>query len=601
MHGRTIALAGALTTLALAATPAAGARAITPGQAADADGVVVSWKVQTATPQTVRLRTIQPTTGPTLTTAESDPVSLSATQAIAARLPIAAGGRIELEGETGSPTVTAEVEPDTDGDAYGDTTQDACPGDYADHAAPCDATATLGSPLTLAPDGAYLAGGTLGVEALQQAAPGATAAAPATSAGVLTHWRFRAWAGFPAGDTVLQLLRPAASGDGYVVAAETATVHVTSTAVVDLPAQLAVRPGDRLAARSVPRGGDAYLGAFARRVGDAVAFTGAPPATAGQVFTPDATTPDLRLLVQADVEPDLDGDGRGDVSQDHADVALTGSAPAAVGTQDTLSHTYTIINRGPDTAAGLRLTIRGAAGVTPDTPAGATCAGNRALGTATCTLAALAPDASIAVVQPIVGAAIGTVTTTATVTAGTGDPDTFNNSATLSTDVHGYAPSIPAPQPFRIVVCGNVIRGTRDDDALRGTVFGDRLVGNDGDDLLKGNGGDDCLEGGSGSDVLDGGDGNDRLAGSSGADRLTGGAGADRLTGGKGNDTLSGGPGNDLLSPGDGKDAIAAGSGNDTVNAVDGVRETVDCGAGRDTVRADKRDRLAHCEKVTRR
>ena len=51
----------------------------------------------------------------------------------------------------------------------------------------------------------------------------------------------------------------------------------------------------------------------------------------------------------------------------------------------------------------------------------------------------------------------------------------------------------------------------------------------------------------------------------------------------------------------DGKDAINAGSGNDIINSVDGVRETVDCGAGRDTVRADRRDHLRHCETVTRR
>ena len=91
-----------------------------------------------------------------------------------------------------------------------------------------------------------------------------------------------------------------------------------------------------------------------------------------------------------------------------------------------------------------------------------------------------------------------------------------------------------------------------------------------------------------------------RLAGSSGRDRLIGGKGDDKLTGGKGNDRLSGGSGNDTLSPGAGHDAIDGGPGNDTINSVDGVRETVICGSGRDTVRADRVDRLRGCEKITR-
>jgi hypothetical protein len=46
---------------------------------------------------------------------------------------------------------------------------------------------------------------------------------------------------------------------------------------------------------------------------------------------------------------------------------------------------------------------------------------------------------------------------------------------------------------------------------------------------------------------------------------------------------------------------VLAGPGDDAINSVDGVRETIDCGSGRDTVRADRRDRLRGCEKVKRR
>ena len=44
--------------------------------------------------------------------------------------------------------------------------------------------------------------------------------------------------------------------------------------------------------------------------------------------------------------------------------------------------------------------------------------------------------------------------------------------------------------------------------------------------------------------------------------------------------------------PGAGKDRVIAGSGNDSINTRDGVRDVVDCGSGKDTVAADKKDVL---------
>jgi hypothetical protein len=498
MHGR---LALLTTTFLLAlAVPALAQDTFTPacasndgclglGQPALADSVVVAWRVQTTTPQTVSLRSTQALMSATATTATGDPVPIgasSAVQSVSARLPIAAGGELELVDAVGTPQFEAILEPDVDGDGYGDSTQDACPANAADHIAPCDGTTTVGSPLTLAPDPRGFSGSGDPLQALQLTADGTVAAAPA--AGVLTRWRLRSTP--TTGDTVLQLLRPDTTGTTFTVVAESDPVHVTSTAVVTVAAQLPVQVGDRIAARSVAPagGGSSDLGVLAARAADTI-VTRQPPTKLNATWTPPTSGTDhFRLLIQADVEPDADHDGKGDVTQEPA--------------------------------------------VVPPPP---------------------------------------------------------------------YVPNIPPAAPFVVKPCANIIRGTRDDDVLRGTAFGDRLVGGDGDDLLKGNGADDCLEGGSGDDVLDGGDGNDRLAGSSGRDRLTGGAGDDKLTGGKGNDRLTGGPGNDTISPGSGHDVVDAGSGNDTINSVDGVKETIDCGAGRDTVRADRRDRLKHCEKVTRR
>ncbi len=92
------------------------------------------------------------------------------------------------------------------------------------------------------------------------------------------------------------------------------------------------------------------------------------------------------------------------------------------------------------------------------------------------------------------------------------------------------------------------------------------------------------------------------LNGDARANRLTGTAYADVLNGFGGNDVLEGGGGDDILTGGSGNDILKAGPGSDTVRARDGSRDTVDCGAGRDLVLADRVDRVArNCEQVRRR
>jgi Ca2+-binding RTX toxin-like protein len=198
-----------------------------------------------------------------------------------------------------------------------------------------------------------------------------------------------------------------------------------------------------------------------------------------------------------------------------------------------------------------------------------------------------------------------------------------------------------------------VITGTSLPETLEGTPGNDRILGLGGDDRLLGSAGNDCLNGGFDFDLLIGGPGDDRLAGSNGDDRLDGGPGADDLLGEQDVDTLDGGPGsdrlwgggasdvirgaaaadvlrgqggNDRLSGGGGRDTLAGGPGNDRISEVpaayvateplntgsnrvageggrdvvdvaNGKRDSVDCGGGRDTVKADKRDRLRLCER----
>ena len=188
-------------------------------------------------------------------------------------------------------------------------------------------------------------------------------------------------------------------------------------------------------------------------------------------------------------------------------------------------------------------------------------------------------------------------------------------------------PVTPATQnkPLLAGTCSNQMIGTDKGETLKGTLAGDRIFGFAGNDTIMGNEGADCEDGGSGNDALHGGDANDQLVGGGGGDliygddgrdqlfggyrndRLYGDYGRDMVAGGAGDDLIEGGPdndrlfgesGRDRLVGGDGKNYIDAGSGNDSIDALNGERDRVLCGKGRDRVTADKIDRLNSCEIV---
>ena len=64
---------------------------------------------------------------------------------------------------------------------------------------------------------------------------------------------------------------------------------------------------------------------------------------------------------------------------------------------------------------------------------------------------------------------------------------------------------------------------------------------------------------------------------------------------------LDGGRGNDRLTGNAAKNSYKGGAGNDSVNAKNGVKESIDCGAGtKDSASADRTDKVKGCEKVKR-
>jgi Ca2+-binding RTX toxin-like protein len=157
-------------------------------------------------------------------------------------------------------------------------------------------------------------------------------------------------------------------------------------------------------------------------------------------------------------------------------------------------------------------------------------------------------------------------------------------------------------------------------DTIRATGNGAGAYGGPGPDHIEGGGTESgFMKGEEGKDVLtqtritrscrsdlDGGPGADRLVGYA-CTLLIGGPGSDALTvylSGEGADRagrFDGGPGGDYIVGGLGPDKIDAGPGPDFIQAAaDRVGDTVVCGTGQDTVRADPLDIVAtDCEHVT--
>jgi uncharacterized repeat protein (TIGR01451 family) len=176
-----------------------------------------------------------------------------------------------------------------------------------------------------------------------------------------------------------------------------------------------------------------------------------------------------------------------------------------------------------------------------------------------CNLDFIAGDlvARVLIVARVTGS--GEIVNSAAVRADETDPDLSNNSATVRLNTPATVPTVPLAPP--VPRKPTVVRGVTKVGSVRA-------------DLLRG---------------------------SRFADRLNGRGGNDRLYGYVGNDRLLGGPGDDLLVGGLGNDLLDAGAGNDTIEARDGQKDTILCGPGTDTVKADKTDALTGCEKVTRR
>jgi uncharacterized repeat protein (TIGR01451 family) len=119
-----------------------------------------------------------------------------------------------------------------------------------------------------------------------------------------------------------------------------------------------------------------------------------------------------------------------------ADLSLTGSdSPDPVLAGEQLTYTLTAQNAGPQEATGVTLTDTLPAGVTFEsaTPTQGTC--SETSGTVTCSLGALADEATTGVEIKVRRATPGTITNQAEVSSSAHDSDTGNNSVSIETTV----------------------------------------------------------------------------------------------------------------------------------------------------------------------
>lgn len=359
------------------------------------------------------------------------------------------------------------------------------------------AAVTIGSDLS-ASDGPVSCG--TSCTGVQVAIPGRTTASPIS--GVVVRWRV----GDGAGQLTFRVARPATDTypgeNSHIGAGSSTPVTVTTPpssgsgppAITTFPTRLPIRAGDRI---GVDIASNAAIGFRANSGAEVAVFD--PPLGDGERRGSEFDVA-FEGLLNADVEPDADGDGFGDETQDQCpkDASTQGLCRGrcandrfGTGNDDNLA----------GTVAGDRMRGRGG-----DDRIDAL-RGNDCLD------------------------------------GGDGRDTMFGRAG--ADRLNGRRASDRGS-------------GGSGRDRLTGGAGNDRLGGGTASDVLSGNAGRDRLTGASGRDRLSGGAGRDLLRGNAGNDQLRGGSGNDRIVAGRGNDRIRGGGGRNRIFAGPGRDRIGA-------------------------------------------
>jgi uncharacterized repeat protein (TIGR01451 family) len=295
----------------------------------------------------------------------------------------------------------------------------------------------------------------------------ATAGAPsyvAQAAGVIVSWSYLAHASSP--DIKLKVYHSVAGDPTTWFARSQSAQRTGGTGAGQLHANqlntftespgLRVAAGDTLGLTASGSTGMACVETLSNS--DTIRVKNPPDTTVGQNnggFVGQLTK--LKVGVSAVVEPDADGDGFGDETQDSCPTDATvhsGPCPAEVSIVKTAGAnpmvgsdlTFTLAaknNHGANPAAGVTVSDSLPAGVTfvSSSAAQGSCSGTADV---TCSIGTLAAGQSTNVTIVVRPTASGPLSNTASVTTTSNDTDTSNNSSTVSTTV--------APAPILLPV-----------------------------------------------------------------------------------------------------------------------------------------------------
>jgi len=194
------------------------------------------------------------------------------------------------------------------------------PGAVLIAAGPAGAVVTIGSDLRSPPTGTSGCGGGPGVTCviMQRSLPERLTASPID--GLVTRFRIRGGGG----TARVRIVRPGPSGFTFV----SATPYATGSGgggITEYPVQIPIRRGDFVALDAAP-GAQASFRALSGATAEY--FEPSPPD--GATASPTASLMGNEFLYNADVEPDEDGDGFGDDTQDgcRGNGTTTGECPA---------------------------------------------------------------------------------------------------------------------------------------------------------------------------------------------------------------------------------------------------------------------------------
>jgi hypothetical protein len=222
--------------------------------------------------------------------------------------------------------VSARFEHDTDHDGYGDGSQDLCTSDPLHAAGACS-----GSLFASDLQGPYTVGGPCNYQCarVQTTTAGGVSTSPTTD-GVVVRWRLQA----PKPGTYLVRVISPALGGGYTVTASSAPVTIGSDeALWTFSTRLPIPAGGYVAMLPPATASQEWLAS--------------PPAGAKWASFNDAPSGPVALsssvggvsMYDADIEPDADHDGYGDVTQDACptDATTQGACPPPASPADTPS------------------------------------------------------------------------------------------------------------------------------------------------------------------------------------------------------------------------------------------------------------------------